>query len=332
MAEISGVCIAMCTPFDSTGERIDAGRLRDYIDEILDTGMHAILVGAGTGEFAYLSEQEIRHVVEVCGAHIAGRVPVAVQSTRMSTANTIEATRHAEDNGADAVMILPPWLESPFERGVLWHYEEVARQTNADIILYNTPQASGVEITPAMYRRLIAIDNIKYMKDSEGDIAKLQKFVAIGGKVLCGADPITPYALMAGAAGTIWGSANVMPHECVKLYELISTGRLAEALELWKLMEPLNSFLWDNDFGVEYLVGAKTAANMVGRNLGPNRKPQLPPTGEARIALQAAMSTLPFNRIDRSRLVYRTWEEEQDWLVAMSNRPRPVEKTDGGAT
>ena len=329
MADIEGVCIAMCTPLDSTGEVIDESRLRDYIDEIIDTGMHSILVGAGTGEYAYMTEEEIRMMVEVCCTHIDGRVPVAVQSTRMGTANTIEATKHATDFGADAVMILPPWLESPFERGVVWHYEEIARRTNVDIIMYNTPQASGVEITPAMYRRLIAVDNIKYLKDSEGDLAKLQKFTAIGGKVLCGADPIAPYALMAGAVGWIWGSANVMPHECVRLYELINSGQLSEALELWKLMEPLNSFLWDNDFGVEYLVGAKTAANMVGRNLGPNRKPQLPVTGEARVALQAVMSPLPTNKIDRSRLVYRSWEEEQDWMVSMSNRSSATDKPQG---
>ncbi len=322
--DIEGVCIAMCTPLDSTGEKVDDGRLRDYIDEILDTGMHSILVGAGTGEYAYMTEPEVRHLVEVCCSHIDGRVPVAVQTTRMGTAQTIEATKHAEDFGADAVMILPPWLESPFERGVIWHYEEIARHTNADIIMYNTPGSSGIEITTAMYRRLIAVDNIKYMKDSEGDLAKLQKFVAIGGKVLCGADPIAPYALMAGAVGWIWGVANVIPHECVQLYELIAAGKLGEALELWKLMEPLNSFLWDNDFGVEYLVGAKTAANMVGRNLGPNRKPQLPVTGDARVALQAAMSPLPVNKVVRDRLVYRSWEDEQDWLTSMSSRsPRP---------
>jgi len=320
VADITGVCIAMCTPFDETGETINDGRLRDYIDEILSTGMHSILVGAGTGEYAYMTEDEIRHLVELCCSHIDGRVPVAVQSTRMSTTNTIEATKHAEDCGADAVMILPPWLESPFEPGVVWHYEEVARHTNADIILYNNPGASGVEITTNMYRRLIQVDNIRYMKDSEGDLAKLQQFVAIGGHVLCGADPIAPYALMAGAVGWIWGSANIMPHECVRLYELISSGQLNEALELWKLMEPINSFLWSNDLNVEYLVGAKTAANMLGRNLGPNRKPQLPASGEARVALAAALSTLPINRIDPSRLVYRGWEQEKDWLMAMSSR------------
>ncbi len=317
---IKGVCVAMCSPFDSTGEQLDEGRLGDYIDELIDAGVHSILVLAGTGEYAYLTEAEKRRIIEICGKRIGDRIPFCTQSSAMSTTDTIEASKFAVDHGAEAVMVLPPWLESPFERGVIYHYEQVARHVPADIILYNTPQASGVEITPAMYRRLIQIDNIAYMKDSEGDLAKLQKFVAVGGKVLCGADPIAPYALMAGAVGWIWGAANIMPHECVALYDHINAGRHAEGLELWAKMHPTNAFLWENDFDVEYLVGAKTGANMLGRNLGPNRRPQMPMTADARVALQTAMSTLPTNRLNRDRLVYRSWEEEKDWLVGAVNR------------
>ncbi len=321
---ISGVCVAMCTPFDPTGEQLDEGRLRSFIDELIDAGVHSILLGAGTGEYAYMRPDEIRRIIEISGKHIDGRVPICTQSTMMSTSDTIEATKFAVDHGAEAVMVLPPWLESPFERGVVYHYEEVARRTSADLMLYNNPGASGVEITPGMFRRLAQVDNVKYMKDSEGDLAKHQKFIAIGQAndthLLCGADPIAPYAIMAGAAGWIWGSANVMPHECVALFDHLTEGRHAEALELWAKMLPFNSFQWDNDFGVEYLVGAKTAAKMVGRDLGPNRRPQLPPTGDGLTALQSALSTLPINKVDRQRLVYRAWDADKDWLRAMTDK------------
>jgi 4-hydroxy-tetrahydrodipicolinate synthase len=325
VTDIKGVCIAMCTPFDETGEHIDDGRMRDYIDELIDLGMHNILLLAGTGEFAYLSEAERRHVIEVAGKHIDGRVPVLAQTSAMSTTATIEASKHAVDHGAEVLMVLPPWLESPFERGVLWHYEQVAKNVpEADIMVYNIPSASGVEVTPDMYRRLLQIDNIGYIKDSAGDLARHQKLIATGGKVFCGADPIAPYALMAGAVGWIWGAANVMPHECVALYDLIAAGRHAEALDLWQLMLPTNMFLWENDHDVEYLVGAKTGANMMGRSLGPNRRPQLPMTGAARVALQTAMSTLPTNRVQQDRLVYREWDTERDWLMEMSRRTRKL--------
>jgi 4-hydroxy-tetrahydrodipicolinate synthase len=217
-------------------------------------------------------------------------------------------------------MILPPWLESPFERGVLYHYERVAQATSIDIALYNTPAASGVEITPSMYRQLVAIDNIRYIKDSQGDLARIQKLAAISegtnAQVLCGVDPLAPFALMAGAVGMIWGCANIMPHECVQLVDHIDAGRYAEALALWPSMWPINAFMWENELDVGFLPGVKTATEMIGRPMGPVRRPQMPVTGAARLAIEAGLSTLPINGLDRSRLTWREWQDEQDWLVS----------------
>jgi 4-hydroxy-tetrahydrodipicolinate synthase len=111
-----------------------------------------------------------------------------------------------------------------------------------------------------------------------------------------------------------------MPHECVQLYEMITAGRHSEALDLWTRMLPANLFFWDNGVEAEYNSAVKTAANMVGRVLGPCRRPVLPMTRQGRVALQAALSTLPVNRVDRERLVYREWDDERDWLVRMTDR------------
>lgn len=319
MSDFRGVIVAVAMPMNETGEQIDEPALIDHLDWLIDAGVHGLLVLSGTGEYAYLRPEERRRVVEICLPHIDGRVPVMVQTSEMSVTDTIDSSKHAVDHGAEAVMILPPWLESPFERGVLYHYERVAQAVSTDIALYNTPAASGVEITPAMYRRLLSIDNIRYMKDSQGDLARIQKLVAISegteAKVLCGVDPLAPYALMAGAVGMIWGCANIMPHECVQLVEHIDAGRIAEALELWKLMWPVNAFMWENEFDVGFLPGVKTATEMIGRQVGPVRRPQMPVTGAARLAIEAAVSVLPINGVDRSRLAWRPWEQEQDWLV-----------------
>lgn len=320
VVDLSGVNVAMCTPFDRSGERVDEGRLREHIDYLVEAGVHGIVLNAGTGEFAYLRDEESMRVTEIGAAHIAGRVNVITQTSAVGLSETIERSKQAVDLGAEALMVLPPWLESPFERGIVYHYEQLARAVDATIVLYQIPDASGVEITPDMYRRLVAIDNIRYVKDSTGDLARMQKLAGIdsGGGVLGGADPVAPYAIMAGAVGWIWGAANVMPHECVRLYELLTTGKLAEALELWALMAPANLFFWENDVEAEYLAAVKTATAMVGHDLGGSRRPQLPLTAKARVALQAALSTLPYNRVDRERLVWREWDDERDWLVQMT--------------
>lgn len=329
-----GVIVALAMPMNETGEAIDEPALLDHIDWLIDAGVHAILVLSGTGEYAYLRPEERQRVVELCLPHIDGRVPVMVQTSEMSVTDTIDTSKHAVDYGADAIMILPPWLESPSERGVLYHYERVGQSVATDIALYNTPAASGVEITPAMYRQLVTIDNVRYMKDSQGDLSRIQKLAAISdgtnAEVLCGVDPLAPYALMAGAVGMIWGCANIMPHEAVALVEHIDAGRIAEALELWTKMWPINAFMWENDMDVGFLPGVKTATEMVGRQMGPVRRPQMPVSAAGRLAIEAGLSHLPINGIDRSRLTYREWHDEQNWLVHKQPDTQQTGQAQGG--
>lgn len=315
-----GVNAAMSTPFDDTGEQLDEGRLRDHIASLLDAGVHGLVLSAGTGEFAFLSDEEKTRITKIGADQVAGQIPVIVQTSAITTTDTIEKSRKAIDLGADAIMVLPPYFEGPFERGVMYHYEKLAAAVDVPIVLYNIPVNSGFDIGHEMYRKLIAIENIDYIKDSTGDMIRLQQLIGIGGRVLAGADPLAPWSAMAGAAGWIWGAANVMPHECVQLWDLIQEGKLAEAIALWELMLPANLFFWENPHGAEYNTAVKTATNMVGRAIGPCRRPVRPMTGPGRVALQAALSTLPTNKIDKSRLVFREWDDEQDWLVKMTDK------------
>ena len=316
---LHGVCAAMSSPFDDTGERLDDGRLRDHIESLIDAGVHGLVLCAGTGEFAFLSDEERDRMIGLGGEVVDSRVPVIAQTSAITTTGAIERTRKATDMGASAAMVLPPYFEGPFERGVMFHYEKLAQAIDIPIVLYNIPAASGVDITPDMYRQLMAMENIEYIKESTGDLIRLQKVVGIGGHVLAGADPLAPYAAMAGAAGWIWGAANVMPHECVMLWDLIQAGDIVGALDLWAKMLPANMFFWENNVGAEYNSCVKTATNMVGRPVGPCRRPVMPMTRQGRLALQTALSTLPVNGTNRDTLVFREWDDEKDWLVQMTH-------------
>ena len=316
---LHGVCAAMGSPFDDTGETLDEGRLRDHIESLIDAGVHGLVLCAGTGEFAFLSTEEKDRMIGLGCEIVDGRVPVIAQTSAITTTDAIERTRKAADQGASAAMVLPPYFEGPFERGVLFHYEKLAQAIDIPVVLYNIPAATGFDIHPDLYRQLLAIENIDYIKESTGDLIRLQKVVGIGGHVLAGADPLAPYAAMAGAAGWIWGAANVMPHECVMLWDLIQKGDHQGALDLWAKMLPTNMFFWENNVDAEYNSAVKTATNMVGRTVGPCRRPVLPMTRQGRLALQTALSTLPVNGTSRDTLVYREWDDERDWLVQMTH-------------
>lgn len=327
---LHGVCAAMTSPFDDTGEHLDEGRLRDHIESLIDAGVHGLVLCAGTGEFAFLSDDEKDRIISLGCEIVDGRIPVVAQTSAITTTDAIERTRRAADHGAAAAMVLPPYFEGPFERGVLFHYEKLAKAIDIPIVLYNIPAASGVDITPDMYRQLMAMENIDYIKDSTGDLIRLQKLIGIGGHVLAGADPLAPYAAMSGAAGWIWGAANVMPHECVQLWNLVQSGDHAGALRLWEQMLPANMFFWENNVDAEYNSAVKTATNMVGRAVGPCRRPVMPMTRQGRVALQTALSTLPINGTNRDTLVFREWDDEKDWLVQMTHNSGVSRATNSG--
>ena len=286
--ELKGVLAALCTPFDESGEHLAEGKLCAHIDRMIEAGVHGIVLCAGTGEFAFLREDEKRWIIELGTRHIDGRVAVIAQTSAINTADAIERAKHAEGAGADALMILPPYFEGPGEAGTIRHYERIAAAVSTPMVLYNIPQVAGFEITPALFERFLELDNVEYVKDSKGDLVSQQELVATGGKVLSGADPIAPFAIMAGSVGWIWGAVNVMPHESVQLYNLLVADRHAEALALWRRMAPLNIYFW---YGV-YNMLVKEAANLRGFDLGPVRASGMPATDGELEALRARLAPL----------------------------------------
>ena len=314
MSQLKGVFAALCAPMDAAGEVIDLGKYRAHIDEMIEAGLHGIVLGSGTGEYAYLDDDEKRVLIAKGCTHVNGRVPTIAQTTALSTRECIENARFAESTGANALLIMPPFLEPPNERGVMYHYEAIAKSVSIPIVMYNVP-AQAAPMTQDLYRCLLAIENLDYIKDSSGDISELQRLIGIGGHVFNGADPYAPYSLMAGATGMIWGAANFMPHECARLYDLIAAGELNEAVALWDTMKTICLWLWGNPHNIDYLTGVKAATRLTGRDMGGARKPLPPVPALARHDIRMALSKLPVNRTKAERLVWRDWQEERNWLI-----------------
>ncbi len=319
MTQLRGIFAAMCTPFEKDGETVDPGRYRDHIDDMIQAGMHGIVLCSGTGEYAYLSDEERAFLIREGARHIDGRVPTVAQTTALSTADCVARAQAAEDAGVTAVMVMPPFLEPPGERGVFCHYETIARAIGIPVVMYNVPQQAA-PLTLDLYRRLIAVDNLDYIKDSSGDFTQLQKLVACGGGVLNGTDAYAPYSLMAGCVGMIWGAANFMPRECVRLHELIVSGEHAQALALWASMRDACLWLWDNDRDVDYMSGVKAATCLSGRDMGPPRQPLPLVSGSARRDLLTALSKLPVDRSKPEQAILRDWQEERDQFMQSRQR------------
>ena len=251
--------------------------------------MHIIMVCGGTGEFAYLSTEEKRRLVEISARHVEGRAMFVAQTSAISTRDTIEATKHAADQGVDAAMILPPYFEGPDLEGVYYHFEAINTAVDVPIMVYNIPQHSGIDITPDYFRRLLELSNVRYIKDSMGDLVRIQELVETGGIIFNGGDPIAFQGLLAGCQGCVWGTINAMPREAVQLYDLVSSGRLVEANEIWKRVLPFQLFVWSTPV---YNPAVKAAANFQGFSVGEGRKPQLVLADSELERLKSALASL----------------------------------------
>jgi len=285
-----GVYAVILTPF-TEDEKLDEEALRKHIRFLLDEGkVHGLIPTGSTGEFASLSQEERKRVVEITIDEANGEVPVVVGSAANSTAETIMWSKHAEEAGANGLQIVPPYYCLPDDREIYEHFKAVAESVGIPIMVYNNPATSGVDVKPELLARLAEIDNICYVKEASDDIKRVGAIKRLCGDkitIFCGCDNVMFESFLMGAEGWVSGSANIIPQQCVKLYELtVEKEELDKARELYYRMLPLGDMLELEGKFVQYL---KAASEMLGRPLGPPRRPLLPPLEEDRRRLKEAL-------------------------------------------
>jgi 4-hydroxy-tetrahydrodipicolinate synthase len=261
---------ALITPFTDDGSAIDTGALTAIVDRLIGAGVAGLVPGGSTGEFTTLSHAERRQLVETTVEAAAGRVPVVAGTGALSTRETVELSVHAEQAGAAAVMIVPPFYDALSWRELRAHFTAVADAIDIPIMYYNLPSASGVKLAAAQLREL----PITSLKDTGGDAVAATELIQTGGPTLLnGWDTLTFAALAAGVRAVVWGVASILPRPCVELHRLlIDEIDLPAARELWACLWPLCQFLE----GQSYPAAVKTACRLVGDTTGPARAPLLP--------------------------------------------------------
>src|SRR5687767_2601567 len=278
-----GVLPALITPFTGDGEAIDSQALAALVDRLVGAGVGGLVPGGSTGEFTTLTNAERRELVEVTVEAAAERVPVVPGTSALSTRETVELSLHAERAGAAAVMIVPPFYDALSWRELLAHYTAVADAIDIPIMYYNLPSASGVKLTAAQLREL----PVTCLKDTGGDAVAATELIQTDGPTLLnGWDTLTFAALAAGVRAVVWGTASILPEQCVELHRLlIDDIDLPAARELWARLWPLCQFLE----GQSYPAAVKTACRLVGDTTGTVRAPLLPLHDETTSELAALL-------------------------------------------
>lgn len=271
--KLTGVLVALVTPFTADGSQIDVDALEAHIDRLVEAGVHGLVPGGSTGEFTALTVAERKQLTEACVKAADGRVPVIASTGALSTAETVELSRHAAEVGAAALMIVPPFYDAPTLDQVKAHLAAVHQASGLPIVYYNIPAATGVSLTAAEIASLGEVQGVEYLKDTSGDAVSLgELLVAHGDKITAfnGWDTLTFFGLASGATGSVWGATNVIPELSMQLWDAVAVrGDLEEGRRLWARIWPICDFLEAHN----YAAAVKTGLELVGHPVGPVRAP-----------------------------------------------------------
>lgn len=290
MTNIHGIIAYPITPFTADGSGVDAAALTALVDRLVGTGAHAIAPTGSTGESAYLTEDEFDTVVDVTVGAVAGRVPVIVGASDLTTANTVRRARYAQQAGADALMILPVSYWKLTEREIIAHYAAVAAAVDLPIMVYNNPATSGIDMSPELLVRMFdEIDNVTMVKESTGDLMRMRRIKELSGGELPfynGSNPLVLDALTEGAAGWCTAAHNLRPQPCLDLYDAVRAGDVDRARQIYDDLAPLLRFIVAG--GLPTTV--KAGLELLGSNVGDPRAPLLPLDASGRAELRAMLA------------------------------------------
>ena len=274
MGKLTGTFTVMVTPFTEDDELDETG-FRKNIDWYIEQGIHGVICLGSTGEFANLSIEERKRVIDVTADQVDGCIPMIAGTAANTTREAIEMTKYAENAGADAVLIVAPFYGLPTQEDLYDHYRSIAENTAISIMVYNNPGFSGVDMLPPLIERLAAIDNIQYIKESTGDIKRVHEIIQRCGDridIWCGWDDLAFECFVLGCSGWVAPVANFMPRESALLFTLVQDKEYEKARSLFFRMFPLLNYL---EAG-QLLSKVKEAMNIIGKAGGKPRKPFLP--------------------------------------------------------
>ncbi len=273
---LKGIFVVIVTPFDEN-EEIDFNNLEKNIEWYIEKGVHGLIPLGSTGEFASLTEKERYDIAEFVVRIVNNRIPVCIGTTAETTAKTLEYTQHAEKIGADGVLILPPYYYNPSQEEIIYHYETIADNVNIPIMIYNNPGTSGVDIKLETVLKLAEKENIKYIKESTGDIIRLREIERLSqGKIItfCGSEELVLESFFLGAQGWVSVIGNALPELSVAIYEeAVLNKNYKRAQEIYHVILPLCIELEESGKLVQIVKHSMDRRGIKGGNF---RSPRLP--------------------------------------------------------
>ncbi len=241
-----GCYTAIITPFKNNA--VDYDGLEKLADFQIQNGITGILAVGTTGESPVLSWDEHNKVTETIAKKTNGKCMCIAGAGSNNTAESMAATRHAAEVGADAALLVEPYYNGPSSLEIRKEYVApiAAAFKDLDIIPYVIPGRTGTQLLPQDLALLHAkYPNVRTVKEATASIDNMKRTRECCGPefmILSGDDGMT-YEMMTDpqikAAGVISVASNVAPQAVTAMVQLLNADKHAEAETLMQKLTPL---------------------------------------------------------------------------------------------
>ncbi|MFS0638503.1 4-hydroxy-tetrahydrodipicolinate synthase [Mesobacillus foraminis] len=245
MVKFEGIIPPVSTILDQEGN-LDQNGMGLLIDFLIESDVDGLFFLGTGGEFSQMSAEQRKEIAQFAVDYVDRRVPVLIGTGSTSTKEVIELSRHAEQAGADGVVVVNPYYWSLSQEHLFEHYSEIARSVELPILLYNFPNLTGQDLSPDLVLRLADThDNVVGIKETVDTAGHIREMILKVKKkhprfsVLCGFDDHLLNTLALGGDGAISASANFAPQLTIGIYQAFKQGNYEKAVELHQRLAPL---------------------------------------------------------------------------------------------
>ena len=269
---LTGCGTALLTPFKNN--EVDYQAFAASVERQVESGINFLVPLGSTAETPCLDDEERINLLECCREHAHG-LPLVVGAGTNSFVHTVKNMKLLDSHGVDAFLIVVPYYNKPTQEGLYQYFKEIAQSTSKDIVLYNVPGRTGVNLATETTLRLAEIDNIIAIKEASSNYQQISEIICnapAGFTVLSGNDNETLSLIASGAHGGISVASNIVPELMMELVNAIRNGNLIKARNLhFKLMP-----LFKNCFVESNPIPAKAAMHALGLMDNSLRSPLTP--------------------------------------------------------
>jgi 4-hydroxy-tetrahydrodipicolinate synthase len=293
------ILVPMVTPFkedQSVDYEAAVSIARKLVDDVL---ADSIILTGTTGEFFTMTFEERVEMFWVIKEAVGAQIPLIAGTGCASTFETIALSKKAEELGYELIMVVAPYYTKPNQEQLYNHYQKVAKAVNVDLLVYNIPIFTGVNVNPETLAELAKIKNIVGVKEeAELNAKQITAFLNATPEdfiIYNGDDTMVIEAYAQGGArrigGVISGASHIIGHQVRAMIDAFLAGKVQEVADRQRQLMKFYRIMGQNGrFNPVCLI--KDAMRMVGYNAGYPRLPLTPGTPEEIANVKAEMQEL----------------------------------------